>query len=96
MTTEEKLTEAWQIFQNAGLTTELLTGFEGTDTGTTGNAYEDILNITAVHPLKEDVVIRLLNQNEANYSVVESFVKQGLIKGTNYKGKTYYVRNYHC
>lgn len=92
---EEKLTEAWQLYQKAGLDTELLTGFEGTDTGTTGNAFEDILNITAVHPLREDSVIRLLKQNNTDNSVIVTLVAQRLIKRVNYNGNTYYIRNYH-
>jgi len=93
--TEEKLTEAWQLFQNAGLKTELLTGFEGTDAGTTGNAIEDILNITAVHPLREDTIARLLKQNRTDSFVVDSLVSKGLIKEVKHEGKIYYVRNYH-
>ncbi|MBN2350413.1 MAG: radical SAM protein [Bacteroidales bacterium] len=92
---EEKITESWQIYQEAGLTTELLTGFEGTDTGFTGNAFEDILNITAVHPLREDTIAKLLEQNKTSLSVIQSLVAQELIKSVNYKGKTYFVRNYH-
>jgi wyosine [tRNA(Phe)-imidazoG37] synthetase (radical SAM superfamily) len=92
---EEKITEAWQIYQEAGLTTELLTGFEGTDTGFTGNAFDDILNITAVHPLREDTITKLLKQNKTSLSVINSLIAQELIKSINYKGKTYYVRNYH-
>lgn len=92
---EEKLTEAWQIYQEAGLIAELLTGFEGTNTGTTGNAFEDILNITAVHPLREDTITKLLEQNNTSFSVIDALIAQGLIKGTKYKGKTYYVRSYH-
>ena len=92
---EEKLTETWQIYQEAGLTTELLTGFEGTDTGFTGNAFDDILNITAVHPLREDTITKLLEQNKTSLSVINSLVAQELIKSINYKGKTYYVRSYH-
>ena len=92
---EVKLTETWQIYQEAGLTTELLTGFEGTDTGFTGNAFDDILNITAVHPLREDTITKLLEQNKTSLSVINSLLAQELIKNINYKGKTYYVRNYH-
>ncbi len=93
--TEEKLTESWQIFQNAGLRTELLTGFEGTGAGFTGNAFDDILNITAVHPLREDTIAELLKQDKTDKSVVDTLVAQGLIKGVNHKGKRYYVRSYH-
>lgn len=92
---EEKLTEAWRIFQKNGLKSELLTGFEGTNAGFTGNAFEDILNITAVHPLREDTVVRLLKENRTDHSVVDSLVAQGLIKGVKHEGKIYYIRNYH-
>ncbi|MBN2486967.1 MAG: radical SAM protein [Bacteroidales bacterium] len=92
---EEKVTETWQVYHEAGITTELLTGFEGTDTGFTGNAYEDILNITAVHPLREDTIANLLKQNNTGISVIESLLAQELIKSVIYKEKKYYIRNYH-
>jgi len=93
--TESKITEAWQIFEKAGIRTELLTGFEGTDTGFTGNAFEDILNITAVHPLREDVMTRLLRMDKADGEIVNSLLSQGLIKSVCHAGYTYYVRCYH-
>jgi wyosine [tRNA(Phe)-imidazoG37] synthetase (radical SAM superfamily) len=93
--TEEKLTKAWNLYQESGIETELLTGFEGTDTGTTGNALEDILNITAVHPLREDTVSRLLKQDNADHSVIDYLVGQGLIRVVEHEGKMYYVRCYH-
>lgn len=92
---ENKITEAWQIFQNSGIQTEMLTGFEGTDTGYTGNAFEDILNITAVHPLREDTMAELLKQDKMDGDVVDSLINQGLIKIIRYSGKTYYIRSYH-
>ncbi len=92
---EERILEAWQIFQKTGITTELLTGFEGTGAGTTGNAFEDILNITAVHPLREDSMDALLKQDKTDDSVIKSLIAQRLIKGITYNGKTFYVRSYH-
>jgi len=93
---EEKLIAAWQMFQKAGIDTELLTGFEGTNTGFTGNAFEDILNITAVHPMREDTITEILKQDKADKSIVDSLVSQGLIKTSTYQGKKYYVRSYHA
>ncbi|WP_320112784.1 radical SAM protein [Draconibacterium orientale] len=93
--TEKTITMAWQIFCNTGITTELLTGFEGTDTGITGNAFEDILNITAVHPLREDTMKELLKKENTDMAVVESLEFLRLIKKTKYKGMNYYVRSYH-
>ena len=91
----EKLNLAWQRFNNLKIKTELLTGFEGTDTGFTGNIYEDILNITAVHPLREDSLLKLIQNDDADYSVVDSLIKQHLIKMVIYEGSKYFIRYYH-
>jgi wyosine [tRNA(Phe)-imidazoG37] synthetase (radical SAM superfamily) len=91
----EKLNMAWQIFNNNHINIEFLTGFEGTGTGFTGNIYEDILNITAVHPLREDSLTNLLKHDNADYEVVKSLIKQRLIQVTVYNGKKFYLREYH-
>ncbi len=90
----EKMNLAWQIFDKNQIDTEFLTGFEGTNAGFTGNIYEDILNITAVHPLRQDSLIRLLQNDNADISVVKSLIKQRLIKSTTYNGNKYYLREY--
>jgi len=91
----EELNIAWQIFNNLKIRTELLTGFEGTGTGYTGNIYEDILNITAVHPLREDTLNELLKKDNADFQVVKSLIKQRLIRSAMYNGRKYYMREYH-
>jgi len=93
--TEENLNKAYQIFQKTGLNTELLTGFEGTDTGVTGNAFDDILNITAVHPLREDAIKELIGKDNADFSVIDTLIDQGVIKSLDYNGMKYYIRRYH-
>lgn len=90
----ESVNIAWQIFREADIDTELLTGFEGVDTGFTGNIYEDILNITAVHPLREDSLRELLARNGADFSIVESLLSQRLIKRTFYEGHKFYLRDF--
>jgi wyosine [tRNA(Phe)-imidazoG37] synthetase (radical SAM superfamily) len=91
----ETVNLAWQIFREAGIETELLTGFEGVDTGFTGNIYEDILNITAVHPLREDTLMELLIKNGADFRIVESLLSQRLIRSYLYQGKKFYLRDFH-
>lgn len=93
--TEKTLAMAWEIFVEQGIKTELLNGFEGTDTGYTGNAFEDILNITAVHPLREDSIMELIKKEKAEISILYSLMSQGLIKGVEHDGKKYYMRSYH-
>jgi wyosine [tRNA(Phe)-imidazoG37] synthetase (radical SAM superfamily) len=90
----ETVNLAWQLFKEAGIETELLTGFEGVDTGFTGNIYEDILNITAVHPLREDALMELLTKNGADFSKVESLLSQRLIRCALYQGKKFYLRDF--
>jgi wyosine [tRNA(Phe)-imidazoG37] synthetase (radical SAM superfamily) len=92
----EKLNIAWQIFNKMEINTEFLTQLEGSDTGYTGNIYEDILNITAVHPLREDSLLKLLKNNNAGYEVVDSLIRQRLIKQVIYEGKKYFLRDYHA
>lgn len=91
---ELKITEAWDIYNSKGINTELLTGFEGTDTGFTGNISEDILRITSVHPLREDTIAELLKKEHADMNVVKSLIRNDLIKSVNHNGKCYYVRCY--
>jgi len=92
---EKRITETWKIYNNMGIKTERLTCFEGTDTGYSGNIYEDILNIITVHPLREDTISELFKKDNADIRILESLVSQGLIKSIKHEGQTYYVRNYH-
>ncbi len=91
----EVLNRAWQIFNEMHILTEFLTGFEGIENGYTGNIYDDILNITAVHPLREDSLYALLQNDNADYNIVKSLISQRLIRATTYNGNKYYLREYH-
>ena len=95
MPSAEKLNRAYQVYAEHDLKVEILMGFEGTDTGFTGNAREDILNIAAVHPLREDSINQLLSKNKADFTVVESLIEQGLIEAVSYNSKKYFIRKYH-
>jgi wyosine [tRNA(Phe)-imidazoG37] synthetase (radical SAM superfamily) len=91
----ENVNMAWQIFHKNQIDTELLTGFEGTNAGFTGSIYDDILNITAVHPLREDTLAKLLENDGAGYEVVDFMIMQHLIKTVSYEGNKYFIRDYH-
>ena len=91
----EELNQAWQIFSENQITTEFLTGFEGTDNGFTGNIHEDILNITSVHPLREDSLIKLLQNDNAGFEVVDFLISQKLIRVSVYEGKKFFLRELH-
>lgn len=73
--------------------TEYLIGYEGNAFASTGNAEEDLLSITAVHPMRREAVERLLARAEADWSVVEAMVSAGKLTASEYKGNTYFLRS---
>ena len=91
---EMVINEAYQIFSEKGINSKLILGFEGTNTGFTGNAIDDILNICTVHPIREDTMLELLNKNKTEISVLESLITDHKIKKVTYKSELFYIRQY--
>jgi len=90
---EEKINIAYQIFvEKHSLKTELFTGLGGTAFGFTGNVKEDLLNITSVHPMREDQVRELLKKANKDWSVVAELVEDEKIKELKYRRKKYFLR----
>ncbi len=65
------------IFSEKGLNIELNTGYEGNEFSSTGNLGEDVLNITAVHPMREDAVEELIVKTNGSWSDIEYLVTTG-------------------
>lgn len=91
---EVAINEAYQIFNDKGINAELIMGFEGTNVGFTGNAKDDILNISAVHPIREDTMQGLLERNNADFEVVKELIEEQKIKEITYKTKKFYLRKH--
>lgn len=90
---EERLNMAYQIFTSKGLNAELNSGYEGNEFSSTGNFGEDLLNITAVHPMRKDAVEDLINKNNGNWSDVEYLVNSGKLIKSEFNGNKFYLRN---
>lgn len=54
-----------------------------------------MLGVHNEHPSGEDTMKELLEKENADMSVVDSLIFQGLIKEIKHEGMTYYLRNYH-
>ncbi|MBN2744884.1 MAG: radical SAM protein [Marinilabiliaceae bacterium] len=91
---EETLTAAYDIYSRQGISTELLTGFEGTHLAHTGNALEDIINTCTVHPIRQDAMDELLKKNGADASLTDFLVFGQYIKKITYQSETYYIRQF--
>jgi len=91
---EEVINVAFQTFADAigEERVEYLIGYEGNAFAFTGNVKEDILSITAVHPMREDALRELLKKANAEWSVVEKLVDEGKLIELEYRGRRFYMR----
>ena len=71
---------------------ELLVGYEGNAFAFTGCVAEDILSITAVHPMREDAVSDFLGRANADWSVIRELIDDGELIETRYDGHRFYLR----
>ena len=91
---EEKLNKAYQLFSSCQEHVEYLIGYEGDAFAYTGDPRQDILSITAVHPMREDAVDKLLSRTGATWSVVEELLDNHQLLETIYSGASFYVRRF--
>lgn len=91
---EVSLAKAYSNFSSRVAHVEHLIGYEGNEFGYSGNAYEDILSITAVHPMRKEAVNELLEKDAADPQVIDQLLAEGRIISTEYHGHTYYVRKF--
>lgn len=91
---EQVVNRAFQILSRKVERVELLTGYEGNAFACTGDVVEDLLDITAVHPMREEAVRELLTKAGGDWAVVEKLIDTGLLTETEYEGRKYYMRRF--
>jgi wyosine [tRNA(Phe)-imidazoG37] synthetase (radical SAM superfamily) len=89
---EEAVNMAYQIFREGLSDVEYLIGYEGNAFASTGNAKDDLLSITAVHPMREDAVAELLNKAGDDWQSVRELIDDGSLVRLEYRGKSFYTR----
>lgn len=89
---EKVINRAYQILSNRVGHVEYLIGYEGNAFAFTGNVEEDLLSITAVHPMREEAVRDFLTRARADWSIVRKLIEQGQLVETGYRGKRFYMR----
>ena len=83
---------AYQILKERIDRAEYLIGYEGNEFCSTGHIEQDLLSITAVHPLREDAVDNLLAHAQTGWDVVHKLINEDLIIKEQYEGSTFYLR----
>jgi wyosine [tRNA(Phe)-imidazoG37] synthetase (radical SAM superfamily) len=89
---EERLNEAYQVFTEHLKGVEYLIDYEGTDFTLTGDPEEDILSITAVHPMRQEALKELLLKAGMDWSMVDRLLQQGELLELVYRGRNFYMR----
>ena len=90
--TEKTLTQAYQLFIDQGIHTEYLIGYEGNEFAFTGNVEQDILSITAVHPMRQDAIEEFLQKANEKWSLIERLIKEQKIVKHTLNNTTFYLR----
>ena len=89
---EGTIVRAHQIFSANVARAEYLIGYEGNEFAFTGNVEDDLLSITAVHPMREEAVDEFLARAGADWPVVRELIARGQLVETGYGGFKFYVR----
>ncbi|MBW2366927.1 MAG: radical SAM protein [Deltaproteobacteria bacterium] len=93
--TEDALNRAFQIIHERHPQVEYLVGYEGNAFAHTGNVAQDLLSITAVHPMRKDAVNQFLVDAGSEWEDVNMLIREGLLRETEYKGHKFYTRKIH-
>ena len=91
---EEMINAAFQAFSKklGANKVEYLIGYEGNAFAFTGNVEEDLLSITAVHPMRSEAVKEFLRKANAAWEVIEKLLRQEKLVVLEYEGNVYYMR----
>lgn len=88
----QALNRAFQLFGEHAARVEYLIGYEGNAFAFTGDASQDLLSITAVHPMRRDAVQDFLKRAGAEWTLVENLITTGQLIETEYGAHTFYLR----
>ncbi|HDS59695.1 MAG TPA: radical SAM protein [Thermoplasmatales archaeon] len=89
---EETLTAAHQMFAQRGLAVEFLVQEEEQRLSRWGSAAQGVMGTVAVHPLREEEILHLLDGYGAGWQVMECLLQEGQVKKICYGGSTFYVK----
>ncbi len=90
----DRLNHIYQTVKQGIPEVELLTGYEGNAFASSGDLKQDLLAITAVHPMRKEAVQTLLNKTKTSWNIVRDLIEQNELWEIEYNGNTFYLRAY--
>lgn len=89
---EDSLLRAHQILSALVPRVEYLSGYEGNAFSSTSSPVQDLLAITAVHPMRGDAVQEFLVKAGSDWAMVEDLIARGEIIASEYQGHRFYIK----
>ena len=89
---EATLTRAWHVLSERVMKAELLIGYEGDAFAPLDDPSEQLLAVTAVHPMRESAVRELLARAGRDMTLVDQLVDGGLLRRVSHGGQIFYIR----
>jgi wyosine [tRNA(Phe)-imidazoG37] synthetase (radical SAM superfamily) len=89
---EAALRRAHEIMSASVPVVECLFDFEGSAFASTGDAAGDLLRVAAVHPVRRDAALDLLERGGADASVLDALLQDGVLVELEYGGRPFIAR----
>jgi wyosine [tRNA(Phe)-imidazoG37] synthetase (radical SAM superfamily) len=89
---ERTVHRASTVFRASLVTVECLVGSEEGSFPLTGDAVEDLLAVTSVHPMREETVKSFLAEANMGWTVIEGLLREGRLVEKQFRGKRFYLR----
>jgi len=89
----KQLNEAYQIFNELNINTELLIRDEGTDFTFTSDAEKELLSILSVHPMRLEAIEMFLSNLNIGRNIIDELIDKSILKEVQYSGNTFFIKN---
>jgi wyosine [tRNA(Phe)-imidazoG37] synthetase (radical SAM superfamily) len=90
---EQTIVQAYSIFRRQLENVEYLIGYEGSEFSYSGDLEQDLLSITAVHPMREEAVDEMLRKAGKQRDFIQTLLQDQKLKKVEFAGNSFYVRN---
>jgi wyosine [tRNA(Phe)-imidazoG37] synthetase (radical SAM superfamily) len=91
---EEALASAYVRLSASVPRVENLIGYEGSAFSASGDARNDLLSTTSVHPMRREAALELLQKDGASPELLDELVSDGQLREVDFAGHRYYVRRF--
>lgn len=89
---EASVVKIYDILQKELNKVELLIHPEPDEFSTAGKIENEILNITSVHPMRKESLIKLLSENKENWDIIQKLKDKKKLKEVEYNHQKYFTR----